>query len=420
MARLPEGQVEHNKIKRRFGIEFEHISKFTHAQLHSMLTELKIPCETRASRDYIGWQIKHDGSITPQAAYPHGVELVAPPIMPKDYTQVNKVLGIAQSKGGVNSSCGLHVHVHAPELAAVLTVRPQREWQQYVTNAWITIEKVMFSYMPPSRRNSHYCRPGVQWATKYQAINFSPLHDERQTIEFRLHNATLNPMKAFAFAMLCRGLVEAMAKRVAFPKELPPVLCKNTKPVLIRTPHGGEFYLQREKSGKWLIEAKKFKAEVDALPEAYKEFHKELQLGGKPDGHGYLRAFHYPTFGNAMTELCELAGVTGAFKGYIEDRYDRMLKKHGPADARTQQQQLVPDEADFYHETDYDPEVEAEQRRRDQEEAAMTRRRPHDDREEVVEDDHDDVEQQIAAEEDVRARMVRVQPSMITQRRMRY
>jgi hypothetical protein len=189
-------------------------------------------------------------------------------------------------------------------------------------------------------------------------------------VEFRLHNATLNPLKAVAFAMLCRGIIEAMSRRAKFPTKLEPTIKMNTKPQLIHTPRGGQFYLQRDKSGKWLIEAKKLKVEMPELPVAFKELKKELHLTGKD----YLSAFHYPQFGNAMTELCELAGVNGLFRGYIEDRYERMLKKHGAADAKTPQQRLVPDEADFYHEPDYDPaDAQQELTQRERTEAARAR-----------------------------------------------
>lgn len=341
------------KLGRRFGLEFEHISKWNVSDLRRELERQAVPLDSTNSssyHEYLGWQIKQDGSITPQPKYPYGIELVTPPSSAHDYTTIKRVLSIAKTKGAVNSSCGLHVHVHAPELASVLATYPNREWQHYISEAWLAIEKVMFSYMPPSRRMSHYCRPGIQWTTKYQAINFSPLHDDRHTVEFRPHNSTLNPIKAMAFAMLCRGVVEAMVRHAKFNK-LNPTAREHTKPSLIRTPRGGEFYLQRDKSGKWLIEAKKLTVEMPELPLAFKELRKELKLNGKH----YLEAFHYPHYGNAMTELCELAQVNGMFRGYIEDRYDRMLKKYGAADAKTQQQRLLPDEGDFYHEPDYDP-----------------------------------------------------------------
>lgn len=363
---------------RKFGIEFEHINKLSIPQLAKVLVDNHIPIDRRDSsgHEYSGWQVKGDGSITSQEKFPNGIELASPPSTIQDFVSFRKTLDLVAKTGGVNSSCGLHVHVHTPELAATLTGRGvNKTWQDYVSQSWLAIEKIMFSYMPPSRRMSHYCRPGIAWTTKYQAINFSPLHDGRQTVEFRLHNATLNPVKAIAFAVLCRGLVEAMSKQAKFPTKLEPLVKSHTKPQLIHTPRGGEFYLQRDKNGKWLIEAKKFKTEMEELPVAFKELKKELRLVGKD----YLSAFHYPAYGNAMTELCELAGVTGMFRGYIEDRYERMIKKHGAADARTQQQRLVPDEADFYHEPDYDPADEAAENARLTRNARNLRVREEDD-----------------------------------------
>ena len=344
------------KFPRRFGIEFEHISKNTQDTLIKHLNEAKIHLD--GYRDYSGWQVKNDGSITPQQKYPYGIELVTPPILPTKYQEVKQVLAIASKRGAINASCGLHVHVHAPELAIGLfdrntTDTSRQRWQEYVTASWRGIEKIMFSYVPPSRRHSNFCRPGIAWHTKYMAINFSPLQDNRRTIEFRLHNATLNPLKAFAFAMLCRGIVQAMVDRKIFPV-LQPTEHYGTKPQRIHTKHGSSFYLQRDKAGKWLIESQKLKEEVDELPVAFKEFRKELQLKGK----NYLSAFHYPQHGNAMSQLCELAGTNGMFRSYMEDRYERMLAKHGTADTRPTEQRVLPDEADFYHEPDFDPDDE--------------------------------------------------------------
>ena len=334
-------------IHRKFGIEFEHISTLQRSDLSSRLAAAKIPMSS-GHGDYSGWQIKSDGSITPMGKFGVPVEIATPPMMINQFTHLTEALKIVSQYGAVNSSCGLHVHVSAPDLSGVLFGQyANADWQNYVTKTWTAIEKTMYTYVPPSRRGNHYCRPGVQWANKYQAINLSSLNSSRRTVEFRLHNSTLNSLKAFSFAVLCQAIIDTMAKKKEI-KTISPIAKYNTEPKRIRTKAGGDFTIQREKSGKWLIEAKHFKSEVNALDEAFKEFKKQLGLAGE----NYLEAFHYPYYGNAMTEICDWTGINGLFRGYVEDRYERMLTKHGPADGRQQQDTLLPDEQDFYHEPD--------------------------------------------------------------------
>jgi hypothetical protein len=181
------------------------------------------------------------------------------------------------------------------------------------------------------------------------AINFAPLYD-RRTIEFRLHNATLNPIKAFAFAMLCRNFVDKLTQMKKFVSIKPDVL-KATLPKRIRTARGGDFYLQRDETGKWLIESKKLKLETDLLATAFDNHRKQLRLRGKR----YLPAFHYPHYGNAFSELCELLEVNGMFRGFMEDHYDHITRKFGTVGKTLLNSGPLVDEADFYNEVDYDP-----------------------------------------------------------------
>jgi hypothetical protein len=339
------------QLKRKFGIEFEHISTIDRSALGRVLAENKIVISSGGHGDYSGWQLKGDGSITPTGKYNNACEIASPPMLANKYQELIRALEIVSKYGAVNSSCGLHVHVSAPELS--LVVFNNAKWQQYVTSVWQAIEKLMFTYVPPSRRNNHYCRTGVVWNNKYQAINLSSLQSIRRTIEFRLHNSTLNPLKAFSFAVLCQAIVETISKS----KPIVPILPDskfNTMPKRIRTKLGGDFVLQREVSGKWMIEAKNFKTECGELNEAFKEFKRQLKL----EGGNYLEAFHYPYYGNAMSQLCDWVGINGLFRGYLEDRYERMLKKHGVADNRSPQERLLPDEMDFYSEPDLDEPVE--------------------------------------------------------------
>jgi hypothetical protein len=86
------------------------------------------------------------------------------------------------------------------------------------------------------------------------------------------------------------------------------------------------------------------------LLEAWKEYQKPLLLSGG----SYLRAFHYPHFGNAMSKLCDWLDLNGMFRGYAEDRYDRMIRKHGPVNDVFPEASVVEDEEDYYSEPELD------------------------------------------------------------------
>jgi hypothetical protein len=340
------------KTNRTFGLEFEHISTTSHRQLADELTRAGVtvdPYATGTSRCregcYSGWQVKTDGSISGATKYPTGIELVSPPMTFKTSKQVREAMKVAKKFGAVNSSCGLHVHVAAPELVRLFD---DQTIQEHVRQVWQAVEKVLFTYVPPSRRMSDYCRGGVVWGTKYQAFNTQPLSGRGRTVEFRLHNATLNADKALAFAAICVGIVEKMIQGVA-PDRILPDHSQDVPPKEIKTQKGGKFYLLRNER-KWIIESPKITVEVPSLADAFKNYHKDLRLSG----NHYLKAFHYPHYGNAMSKLCDFVGVNGAFRGYAEDRYERMLAKHGAADSISSADSITDDEEDYYNEPDYD------------------------------------------------------------------
>ena len=63
------------------------------------------------------------------------------------------------------------------------------------------------SYVSASRRNNHFCKPTCSARDRYVALNLVPF-TIRGTVEFRLHQATLNENKILAFVALCVNIVE--------------------------------------------------------------------------------------------------------------------------------------------------------------------------------------------------------------------
>lgn len=330
--------------QRKFGIEIEHISNMSHGDFATRLINDNVPVDTyatglaRCPNDcYSGWQVKTDGSITTEGDYDYGIELVSPPMTFIDLPHLRSVLSLAREHGGVNSSCGLHVHVHAPELHDLGEHLPR------LTKSWQNIEQVIFSYMPLSRRTNTYCKPGLNQYDRYQALNLDPLMHSRRTIEFRAHSATLNYHKIISWVNLCVSFVEYMVHN----QELPMIdakLKQSVPPKMIRPKNGTQFSLYRPQP-LWVVESKKVNLEFPDLREGFKELQKPLGLAGAD----YLEAFRFPFHGNAMTQLCKVLKVNGVFRAYIEDRYERITNKNGFADPgnMTQYQR---DEEDFYTE----------------------------------------------------------------------
>jgi hypothetical protein len=353
-------------LMRQFGLELEHISELEHHQLARVLQDHKIHVDTYATGHprcpegcYSGWQVKTDGSITSGDNYPYAIELTSPPLTFKNASEIRRAINMASKHGGVNSSCGLHVHVHVPEMHGL---RTDSQLYGVLERAWRYAEQVFFSYMPPSRRMSDYCRPGLDASERYQALNLLPLYERegrgRDTVEFRLHNATLNHAKALSFAALCVHFVQKVVdlyelwlnRRV---DALDPMFYFDPPPTKIKTRKNGDIVLHR-KDRKWKIESRVGTMEAEDLREVFKDLYKDLGLAGKH----HLIAFRYPKYGNAMTELCKTVGLVGPFAGYLEDRYERVLKKHGPMSERGRIA-YSEDEADYYNEPEWEETVAA-------------------------------------------------------------
>lgn len=354
---------------RTLGFEFEHVSKLSHAQMADRLARVRLPVDVEATGHahnplgvYTGWQSKADNSITRTNDFPTGIELVSPPLPFQELARQTRVaLALAREFGGVNSSSGLHVHVAVPELrGAIRESSATRDYRNRLTQLWQSVEQVFFSYVPPSRRRNDYCRPGINWTNRYQALNLTPLGDNRGTIEFRLHSATLNPNKALAFALLCSKFCDFIVQESnLIAPAIDPGLTEDVAPRHTKT-KSNEFRIQRINK-KWVIEAAKREREFESLTQAYNELKSDLQF---PDNVSPLRAFHYPTFGNAMTRLCNELKLHGPFRGYLEARYERMIEKFGVANTTGPSHSLSQDEANYYEEEEWVDEPTASTRGR--------------------------------------------------------
>ena len=332
---------------RKFGVEIEYISKISHRHMVEKLCNLNLVIDNYATgyarcpnECYSGWQVKSDGSITVQNEYEYGIELVSPPLTLGDFGQLKSALSVADDNGAVNSSCGLHVHIHTPEL--------YKSKDEKIITEWSKIEQTIFSYMPLSRRTNVHCKAGINHSDRYRSLNIAPLRSSRQTIEFRAHSATLNYLKVAAWVMLCMKFVERMVSNR--PLEfVEPQLSLNVPTKMILPKTGEAFYLHRPKPG-WVIETNQNNKEFLDLRQAWKEMKSSLKLPGVD----FLSDFRLPIYGNAMTQLCAELDIKGIYRSYIEDRYDRITRKFGFYSSEQNITTLFgEDDEDFYNEPDY-------------------------------------------------------------------
>jgi hypothetical protein len=338
--------------QRKFGVEIEHISKFSHSEMVDELKRFGLVVDDYATGHtrcpngcYSGWQVKTDGSITVQGEYEYGIELVSPPLGLNSLGELKAALGIADKYGAVNSSCGLHVHVHAPELYAP---RNNMKSLDRIITEWGKVEQTIFSYMPLSRRGNANCKSGINTSDRYQALNLDPLFSSRHTIEFRAHSASLNYDKISSWVILCIKFVNRLVTDKLL-EQIDPKTILTVQPKIIKPKDGTMFYLHRPQPN-WIIEADKKQHKFGDLKLAWDKLREPLKLPGL----GYLPDFRFPLYGNAMTQLCHELDIRGMFRSYLEDRYDRVTKKFGFYDSTQNITTLFgEDEDDFYREPDY-------------------------------------------------------------------
>lgn len=190
------------------------------------------------------WKIVSDGSIHGEDAF----ELVSP-VLSGDagLEQIRKACrALNATNARVNRSCGFHVHHGAADLGS--------EHLRNLLTLWWKYEEVTNFFVPPSRRNNHFCAPvtplgprhpggypyrpptdgtdeveafrrfvnsgrtkedfagrardcgGPLQPTRYAAVNFNALscHD---TVEFRSHSGTTSADKIIAWVALTQWYV---------------------------------------------------------------------------------------------------------------------------------------------------------------------------------------------------------------------
>jgi hypothetical protein len=226
---------------RAFGVEIEcHLPHGKNrAAVAAAITAAGIECRAEGYNHTTGqrWKIVHDGSIATDET---GGEVVSPKLYGDDgYRQVEIVMNAMVAAGcTVSKQCGLHVHVDS--------TGESLGYYKDVAKLFAAYESVIDSVMPVSRRvnNNKYCRSithasreEIDAASSQHALavilgrgamhsRFVKLNLWRrpaahnvsaiQTVEFRQHSGTLEPVKAINWIKLCQRICDKAKSGITF------------------------------------------------------------------------------------------------------------------------------------------------------------------------------------------------------------
>ena len=238
--------------KRNFGIEIEAISPVEGWVVACKLDQAGIDscCEGygHVTRSY--WKITTDRSIQSTTENPFTMEIVSPILKSEiDVTSTEKsgfehikdVCKVLEKNDvKVNRTCGLHVHVDAHDFTIEDFKNLFRIWRRY--------QDAVYAMVAPSRKGNDYTLPipedrltemenltSIQNLESYVGGSYrlSAMNNPLQrryglnvksfwayrTIEFRLHQGTVNADKIIAWVKFCIAMVSRAKNGSRLPKE---------------------------------------------------------------------------------------------------------------------------------------------------------------------------------------------------------
>lgn len=203
-----------------FGMEFE-VQGISPSIAAHRLNAAGITCERpNSTHDYCeNWKAVYDGSVS------NGAEIVSPILTANRLNEAHKVTKVLKDSGArVDRATGFHVHVGGNIF--------QNEAQQTSSNLakfvlnWYAAHHAIAALVAPSRLTNRYCRVlnqdmaerqasftlnggnGAFNGDRYTSLNLESLH-RHGTVEVRLHQGTLNGVKAIAWSQLSVAMIEA-------------------------------------------------------------------------------------------------------------------------------------------------------------------------------------------------------------------
>lgn len=206
-----------------FGMEFE-VQGISPSRAAERLNLAGIACNTpRAQHETADqWKAVYDGSVS------NGAEVVSPILNPARLNEAHKVTKVLKEAGArVDRATGFHVHIglnalgYAGENIARFTLN------------YYAMHSAIAALVAPSRLNNRYCNilnradaerqasyslngnDGAFNGNRYVSLNLESMR-RHGTVEVRLHQGTLNGVKAIAWSQFIAGLIDASVKGVDF------------------------------------------------------------------------------------------------------------------------------------------------------------------------------------------------------------
>jgi len=203
-----------------FGMEFE-IQGLRPSEASDCLNRAGIDCDLGDGT----WSSKYDGSVS------NGAEVISPILTAPRLNEAHKVTKALKADGArVDRATGFHVHIGIQSLAAPESNRtPAFNLANLVLN-WYAAHHAIAALVAPSRLNNRYCKVlGEAWAyeqasyssdgnrgawnqNRYVSLNLESMH-RHGTVEARLHQGTLNGVKAIAWSQFISAFIDATANK---------------------------------------------------------------------------------------------------------------------------------------------------------------------------------------------------------------
>lgn len=197
-----------------FGLEFE-VQGVGVIQASDILNNAGISCSNPRSGIHEtanSWKSVYDGSVS------HGAEVVSPILTAPRLNEAVKVTKLLKNAGArVDTATGFHAHLGAR------IFRSHGAIAQFTLN-YYAIHHAIGALVAPSRLNNRYCKvlnreqaetqathtdnggSGSYNGDRYTSLNLDAL-ERHGTVEIRLHQGTLNGVKAVAWAQFIEALI---------------------------------------------------------------------------------------------------------------------------------------------------------------------------------------------------------------------
>lgn len=202
-----------------FGMEFE-IQGMNPTRAAAVVSAAGIQCEpNRAHAASDNWSAVYDGSVS------NGAEVVSPILNESRLNEAHKVTKALKAAGArVDRATGFHVHIGLNAFGA--DVQEQYRNLAAFTLNYYAAHHAIAALVAPSRLNNRFCsimnqaaaeqqasftqnlHGGAFNGNRYTSLNLEAMH-RHGTIEIRLHQGTLNGVKAIAWSQFMAGFINA-------------------------------------------------------------------------------------------------------------------------------------------------------------------------------------------------------------------